>query len=144
MSCTSSDEKVKDTNSTANKSSTEQKSSDFSGKLKLVIAGETFEYDSMTKSNSRLSFQDKGIAVYIENPNGEGTIAKVVILSPDIYKSTTHNYWEGSTPREKGMSEAEYQKKRRKIENTISVLNSVELIIWMKKTILILTEVTLA
>lgn len=112
ISCSPSDEKVKDTNSTDNQPSTEQKTTEFSGELKLVVAGETFEYDSMTKSDSRLSFQDKGIAVYIENPNGKGTIAKVVIQSPDIYKSTKHNFWEGSTPREKGMSEAEYQKKK--------------------------------
>jgi len=84
-------------------SATIQKRADFSGKLVLKIAGETFTYDAMTRSGSRLSFQDKGIAVYIVNPDGEGTIAQITLLSTEIYNSPSHTYELGNEEQPKTM-----------------------------------------
>ncbi|ADR22449.1 hypothetical protein MATR_37050 [Marivirga tractuosa] len=65
---------------------------DFSGKLNMKIKGESYTFDAMKRSDSRLSFQDKGIAVYIVNPKGEGTIAEITILSNSIYDMKSHRY----------------------------------------------------
>jgi len=68
------------------------KSSDFIGKLELTIDGESYEFSDMTRTDSRVSFQDNAIAVYVANPKGEGTIAQITILSPKIYESNSHIY----------------------------------------------------
>ncbi|WKV13031.1 hypothetical protein [Marivirga harenae] len=73
-------------------SAASQKKADFSGKLLLEIAGESYLYDDMTRTDSRLSFQEKGIVVYIVNPTGDGTIAEITILSTKIYNSKIHNF----------------------------------------------------
>ena len=72
--------------------SSSSNSADFSGYLELTIDGETYKFDELTRSGSRVSFQDEAIAVYVENPNGEGTIAQVTLLSPEIYEGTSHKY----------------------------------------------------
>lgn len=69
-----------------------QKNTDFSGKLLLKIDGETHVYEKMSRTDSRLSFQDKGIAIYIVNSQGEGTIAQITLLSNKIYDSKSHSY----------------------------------------------------
>lgn len=116
--CSASNENSEEANSKAVEISNRAGDADFSGELNLVIDGETFEYKEMTKSGSRLSFQDKGISVYVENTGGEGTIATVTILSPDIYSSNSHTYTEGPVTREEGMSQEDYETKRAESRKT--------------------------
>lgn len=112
LACSAANEKSEEANSKADETSNNAGNADFSGTLNLVIDGETFEYNAMTKRGSRLSFQDKGISVYVENSGGKGTIATVTVLSPDIYKSTSHTYNKGSVGRDEGMSQEEYDSER--------------------------------
>ncbi|SMG52446.1 hypothetical protein SAMN05661096_03926 [Marivirga sericea] len=64
----------------------------FSGELLLEIDDKKYTYDAMTRSGSRLSFQKKGVSIYIVNPEGKGTIAQITLLSTKIYESKSHTY----------------------------------------------------
>ncbi len=118
LACSASNEKSEEANSKAEETPNNTGNTDFSGTLNLVIDDETFEYKAMTKSGSRLSFQDKGISVYVENTDGEGTIATVTILSPDIYNSNSHTYTKGPVTREEGMSQEDYDIERAERKKT--------------------------
>lgn len=85
IACSASSEKSEERSSS-------DSSSGFSGYMELTIDSDSFKYDNLTRTDSRVSFQDEAIAVYVKNPDGEGTIAQITLLSPEIYNSTTHTY----------------------------------------------------
>lgn len=94
MACSGSSEKSdqQENQNSSDTKSNDTKSTDFVGRLELTMQGESYEFTDMTRVDSRVSFQEKAIAVYITNTNGEGTIAQITIMSPLIYNSTSHTY----------------------------------------------------